>query len=167
MPSLYDTTIPVFIRGLTSLSTMLDKAREWAGDAGVAEAALTDARLIADMHPLVYQVQRASDTAKGTAVRVGQVENAVFADEEATIDDLKARIAKTIAFLEAVPREAIDGREEARVVLTLPNREMEFTGTSYATGFALPNFFFHVSMAYALLRMKGVPLGKRDFLGAG
>jgi hypothetical protein len=117
------------------------------------------------MHPLTAQIQRASDSAKGLAVRIGGVENAAFADEEQTLADLKARIAKTIAFLKATPREGFDGKEEAQVELPTPNRTLLFSGRDYVLGFALPNFFFHVTTAYALLRQAGVPIGKMDFLG--
>jgi hypothetical protein len=117
------------------------------------------------MGPLTSQVQRASDAAKFTMVRIGGIENVAMADEEASFADLQARIAKTVAFLNSVPREAIDGKEEAPVELKTPNRTMEFTGQSYVLGFVLPNFYFHVTTAYALLRHKGVPIGKMDYLG--
>ncbi|MGN6279184.1 MAG: DUF1993 domain-containing protein [Sphingomonas sp.] len=165
MPSLYDITIPVFIRGFDTLSAILEKGRDHAREQGWDESELTEARLIADMAPLTAQVQRCSDTAKGLAVRIGQVENVAMADEEVTLDDLQARIAKTVQFLRAVPREAFDGRDEAEVVLPTPSGDIPFTATTYAVGFAIPNFYFHLTTAYALLRMKGVPIGKLDYLG--
>jgi hypothetical protein len=165
MPSLYDITIPVFIRGFDTLSAIIEKGRDHARDQGWDESELTEARLIADMAPLTAQVQRCSDTAKGLAVRIGQVETVAMADEEVTLDDLQARIAKTVQFLRAVPRAAFEGRDEAEVVLPTPSGDIPFTATTYAVGFAIPNFYFHLTTAYALLRMKGVPIGKLDFLG--
>ncbi|MEO6386726.1 MAG: DUF1993 domain-containing protein [Croceibacterium sp.] len=166
MASLYDTSIPPFIRGLTNLKGLLEKGRAYAAEQGWEESELTQARLVEDMQPLTYQVQRVSDTAKGLAVRVGQAENEAFPDEEVTLDDLVARIDRTIAFLQNVPAAGFDGRDDAEVVLKTPNREITFTGTSYVLGFAVPNFYFHITAAYAILRMKGVPVGKMDYLGA-
>jgi hypothetical protein len=99
-------------------------------------------------------------------VRVGQVENQPWADVEASYDDVQARVTKAISFLEAASPEGFEAREDAKVVLTTPSGDIPFTGSVYVHGFAIPNFFFHLSMAYALLRMKGVPVGKLDFLGA-
>ena len=162
---LYDLTVPVFLRGFHAMSGFLAKGEAYAAEKGIDPAELLGARLIEDMGPLTSQVQRASDAAKFTVVRIGGVENVAMADEEASFTDLQARIAKTVAFLEAVPRDAIDGKEEAKVELKLPNRTMEFTGQVYVLGFVLPNFYFHVTTAYALLRHKGVPIGKMDYLG--
>ena len=166
MPTLYDISIPPMIRSLTSMAAFLEKGRAWAVEQGVAEADLTDARLYPDMGPLTAQIQRASDAAKGVAVRIGEVENVPFPDEEVTFDDLAARIAKTIAFLKTAEAKDFEGKGKAEVVLKFPNGEMKFTGHDYIIGFALPNFYFHVTTAYAILRMKGVPVGKMDFLGA-
>jgi hypothetical protein len=163
--SLYDVSVPVFIRALGNLSAILEKGRVFADENGLPHAELLEARLIADMAPLTRQIQSASDTAKFTAVRVGQVDTLVMADDEVSFDDLQARIAKTIAFLQAVPADSMDGREAAEVLLITPRGDVPFTGQSYVLGFALPNFFFHVTTAYALLRQKGVPVGKLDFLG--
>jgi hypothetical protein len=166
MPSLYDISIPVFIRGLRNMDAFLDKGAAHFAAAGRPESELTTARLYEDMAPLTAQIQRASDAAKGTAVRVGGVETIVLGDGEVTIADLKARIAATIAFLEKVPHDAFDGKEDATVELALPSKTWMFTGQSYVLEFALPNFFFHVTTAYALLRKEGVPVGKADYLGA-
>jgi hypothetical protein len=165
MPSLYDVTVPAFLRGFASLSAIIDKARAFAAEHGIDEAELTQARLIEDMAPFTAQVQRCSDTAKGVAVRVGQAGNVAMADEEVTFDDLKARIDKTVAFLNSVPRESFDGRDDAEVVLTTPSGDLRFTARDFVIGFAVPNFYFHLTTAYALLRMKGVPIGKMDYLG--
>lgn len=163
--SLYDLTAPVLIRALGSLSAILAKGEAFAVEQGVDPAKLLGARLIDDMDSLTAQVQRASDTAKGAMVRIGGVEGVAMPDEEASFADLQQRIANTIAYLESVPREAIDGREDATVTLTTPGGSFDFTGRSYALNFVLPNFFFHVTTAYAILRHKGVPIGKLDYLG--
>jgi hypothetical protein len=164
--SLYDLTIPVYIRSLTNLSAILAKGEAFAAEQGIDPADLLATRLADDMAPLPAQVQRACDSAKGTATRIGGVENKVFPDEETTFVELQARIANVIAFLQAVPRAAMEGQEDKAVSLDLPDgRSIPFTGQSFALGFALPNFFFHVTMAYALLRHRGVPIGKLDYLG--
>ena len=160
MTSLYTVTVPVMVRALKNLDHLLAKA----ADSGIDEAELTGARLTEDMLPLTKQVQIASDTARFAAVRVGQATPEAMADEETTIAQLRERVAKTIAYLESAAPTGFDDRETAEVILTLPNGEMTFTGLGYVTDFALPNFFFHVTMAYALLRMKGVAIGKADFL---
>jgi len=162
---LYDLTVPVFLRGFHAMSGFLAKGEAFAAEKGIDPAELLNARLIEDMGPLTSQVQRASDSAKFTAVRIGGLENVAMPDEETSFADLQARIAKTVAFLNSVPRESIDGKEDAPVELKTPTRTMQFTGSSYVLGFVLPNFYFHVTTAYALLRHKGVPIGKMDFLG--
>ena len=160
---LYDLTVPVFTRALKALSGLLDKAVEHAGQAG-ADALLSN-RLAEDMHPLVKQVQIACDGPKLCVARLSGVEAPVNEDTETTIAELKARIAATLDYIGSVPREAIDGQEDREVVLKFPGGEWPFKGQAYVIGFALPNFFFHVTTAYGLLRQAGVPLGKRDFLG--
>lgn len=160
---LYDLTVPVFTRSLKALSGLLDKAVANAGEAGAG--ALLANRLIDDMHPLSKQVQIACDSAKLCVARLSGAEAPVNEDVETTIAELKARIASTLDFLGSVPREAIDGQEDREVVLKFPGGEWPFKGQTYVTGFALPNFFFHVTTAYGLLRQAGVPLGKRDFMG--
>jgi len=162
---LYDLTVPVFIRGLKALSSLIDKGEAFAAEQGIDPAELTQARLIEDMHPFTAQIQRASDASRLAAVRLGGLPPAPMPDEEVTFADLKDRVQRTIAFLEGVKPEQINGREDAAVVLEFPGTRLEFEGRDYALGFALPNFYFHVTTAYALLRMKGVPIGKRDFLG--
>ena len=162
---LHTLTAPTFVRALTSLSKILDKGRTHAAETEMSEQELLDARLIEDMGNLVSQIQRVSDSAKGCMVRLGEVENVVMEDNETTFDDLQARIQKTIDFVNTVPAEAINGREDASVVLKFPNGEFTFTGRDYVLGFVLPNFYFHVTTAYDILRMKGVPIGKRDYLG--
>lgn len=165
-PSLYSVSIPAFIRGLENLSAILEKGRIFADEKGMKHSELLDARLIEDMAPLTSQVQRVCDTAKGTAVRVAQVENVIMPDDETNFDQLQERIRQTINFLKAAPAGGFEGREDAPVVLQTPRGDIQFTGSSYVHGFAIPNFYFHLTTAYALLRMKGVPVGKLDFLGS-
>lgn len=164
--SLYQVSIPAFIRGLQSLSAILEKGRAFANEHDMPHTALLDARLFEDMAPLTAQIQRASDAAKFTAARMGRIEAPIFKDEEKSFDDLQARIAATMAFLETVPSDAMDGREDAEIVLPTPGGSYAFKGSSYVLDFALPNFYFHVTTAYDLLRHKGVPIGKRDYLGS-
>ncbi|WP_336968188.1 DUF1993 domain-containing protein [Sphingobium aromaticiconvertens] len=162
---LYDLTIPVLVRALHILSAILEKGAAHAEAQGIDPATLTQARLAADMAPLIKQVQFVSDTAKGAAIRIGGLDPVPMADTESSFPELQDRIARTIAFLESVPREKIDGHEDAEVILQTPGGALTFTGRSYALGFVLPNLFFHVTTAYALLRQAGVPLGKLDYLG--
>jgi uncharacterized protein len=166
MPALYDVSIPAFIRSLENLSNILDKAKAFAEEKEIDLTELLNARLIEDMAPLTRQVQMATDTAKFVAVRVGQVENQPWSDEETSYDEVQARVSKAIVFLQAASASGFEGRENAKVVLTTPSGDIPFIGSTYVHGFAIPNFYFHLTMAYALLRMKGVPLGKLDFLGA-
>ena len=163
--SLYDSTIPVFLRGLGNLAAVLEKGRAFGTAEGIAEGELLDARLAPDMLSLTGQVQRASDTAKFAAVRIGGVANERFADDETSFADLQARIARTRAFLEAVPRAAIDGKKDATIAANIGRAPVTIAARDYALRFALPNFFFHVTTAYDLLRARGVPLGKMDYIG--
>lgn len=159
--SLYDISIPVFIRNLKVLDQLLAKGE--AQDASLAES-----RLIDDMLPLSFQVQTVANTAKFQAVRVGGVENLVLEDTEKTFPELRARVAKTIAYLEAVKPDCMDGAED-RIIdreIKRAGGPVKLSGKDYTLEFALPNFFFHISIVYALLRKAGVPIGKMDYLGA-
>ena len=162
---LYDLTIPVFIRGLRNLSAILEKGAAHAAEKGIDPLMLTRARLAEDMAPLTAQVQFASDTAKGAVIRIGGLDPLPMQDIEQSFEELQERIGKTIAFLETVPRDRIDGREEAQLVLKTPGGDFSFTGRSHVLSYSLPNFYFHVTAAYALLRQAGVPLRKLDYLG--
>lgn len=162
---LYGLTVPVFTRGLNALSAILDKAAAHAAETGKDADAVLALRLIGDMNPFSKQVQTACDSAKLCVSRLSGVAAPVMDDSEATLDQLKARIRATLDYLASVPREAIDGQEAREVVLTFPGGEMKFLGQAYVIDFALPNFYFHLTTAYALLRADGVPLGKRDYLG--
>lgn len=164
---LYDLTVPVFTRGLKALSAILDKAVAHGADTGEDADGYLALRLAPDMHPLSKQVQIACDSAKLCVARLSGVEAPVHEDTEATMAELKARIASTLDYIGSVPRAAIDGQEDRDVVLKFPGGEWPFKGQAYVVGFAIPNVFFHLSTAYGLLRQAGVPIGKRDFLGAG
>ena len=162
---LYDITVPAFLRGFAAMAAFLEKGRNWADENDVPREALLDARIFEDMAPLTSQIQRVSDGAKLAIARLARIEAPVMPDTEASFDELQPRIAATVDFIKSVPREKIDGRENAEIVVKLPNNELRFTGRGYVRDFALPNFYFHITTAYALLRMRGVPVGKRDYLG--
>lgn len=164
--SMYRASIPVFIHAFGNLSAILDKGAEHAKSAKLDPSTLIEARLFENMYPLPGQIQRASDTAKGFAVRVAQIENPKYEDNEKTFAELQERIKKTVEFIKTVKPEQIDGGEEREVTLMSGSRgEMKFKGADYLFSFALPNFFFHVTTAYDILRHKGVPLTKKDYLG--
>ena len=163
---LYALTAPVFVRALTNLDKIIDKARAFAADKGIDEQELLDARLIGDMGNFISQIQRASDSAKGCMVRLGGVENVVMEDNEASFDDVKARIAKTIDYVKGFSSAQVDGAADKDVTFPIgPQQTMTLKGADYLVGFALPNFYFHATTAYDILRHAGVELGKRDFLG--
>src|SRR3984893_13658238 len=163
--SLYDVSIPIFTLSLNNLGVILDKAASHSENKKVDPKGLPAARLIIDMLPLSSQVQIACDTAKGAVARLAGVEVPKHEDTEATLDELKARVAKTLDFIKTIKREQLQGAETREIVLQFPQNSMKFTGINYLTNFVLPNFFFHVTTAYPLLRKNGVDLGKRDFLG--
>jgi hypothetical protein len=162
--SLYDASIPVYLQMLRNLSAMLDKAADHAKAQGADFATHLEARLAPDMHPLSRQIQMVSDAAKGGAARLAGVAPPSFPDVETTFAELQERLAKTIAFVEGIKREQVDGGEDRTIELTFPGRTLTFTGSSFLLQFSLPNFFFHVVTAYGLLRSQGAPLGKMDFL---
>jgi hypothetical protein len=164
--SLYDFTVPALTRALTNLSRQLEKANAHATRKKADFSAFAQARLIADMHPLTAQVQIACDNAKGAVARLVGIEAPKHEDNEKTYEELQARIAKTLDFIGTAKREQFAGAETREVVLKFPNITLTFNGQDYVTKFLLPNFYFHVTMAYALLRKNGVELGKPDFLGA-
>jgi hypothetical protein len=163
--SVYDVSIPVFTLSLTNLAAILDKAASHGESRKLDPKVFPAARLIVDMLPLSSQIQIACDTAKGAAARLAGVEVPKHPDNETTLDELKARVAKTLDFIKTVKREQLEGAESREIVLQFPQLTLKFTGLNYLTNFVLPNFFFHVTTAYALLRKNGVDLGKRDFLG--
>jgi len=163
--SLYDLSVPVFSRGLGQLTHVLEKSLAHAKANDIDPAALVDAKLAPDMITLAGQVQRASDASKLGVARISGIAAPSFPDEEKTYDELLARIAKTQAFLATVDRTLIDGQEERQVTIKSREGEAHFTAQRYLLQFALPNFFFHVTTAYDVLRHKGMPIGKLDYLG--
>jgi len=163
---MYQASVPVLIHGLKNLSAILAKAADHADEKKIDHEVFLNARLAPDMFALTRQVQVASDTAKGCGARLAGVEVPSFADNETSFVELQERLAKTVAFLEGLTPAQIDGSEEKAVVLKFPSREFHFTGQTYLFGFVLPNFYFHMTTAYDILRHNGVPLGKPDYLGA-
>jgi hypothetical protein len=163
--SLYDISVPVMIGGLNNLGGVLRRGANYATETGLAEEALVTKKLWPDMMPLSAQIQRASDTARFAAVRVAQARNVAMADDEKSIEALQQRLAATIAFLEAVDPQGYEGREMAEVLLPVRGETRTYTAESYLLDYALPNFWFHITTAYDLLRAAGVPIGKRHFLG--
>ena len=163
---MYSLSVPVFRRSLVNLSVILEKAAAHAQEHKIDPAALLDARLYPDMFTFTRQVQLASDFAKGTAARLAGEAPPKYDDVEVGFPELKERIARTIALLDSFGPARIDGSEERPIELKTPTRTLRFTGQDFLTQFALPNFFFHMTAAYAILRHNGVPVGKRDFLGA-
>jgi hypothetical protein len=164
--AVYDISIPALSRGLTNLSAILDKAASHAAAKKYDSMVLAQSRLYPDMHPLTRQVQIACDTAKGAAARLANVDVPKHEDTETTLDELKQRIAKTLDFLKTVTAAQVNSAESRTIEIKFPNGAWKFTAVAYITDFVLPNFYFHVSMVYALLRKSGVEIGKTDFLGA-
>jgi hypothetical protein len=163
--SMYQASVPVFIRALANLSAILDKGAAYADAKKIDPAVLINARLAPDMRPLSSQIQFASDSAKGCAARLAGVTVPSFPDTETTFADLQERIRKTSDFLKSVSAAQIDGSETRTITLKLGGNQVDFAGQAYLLDFALPNFFFHVTTAYDILRHNGAPLAKKDYLG--
>jgi hypothetical protein len=165
--SLYAASIPVFKQLLTALGDVLNKAEAHATARKIQPDALLQARLYPDMFPLIRQVQIAVDFAKGVSARLAGVEVPSFSDDDKTFADLQAKLAQVLGFINGLDAALIDG-QEAREIITRPgtDKEKRFTGQSYLLSYGLPQFFFHVTTAYAILRHNGVEIGKRDFMGA-
>jgi hypothetical protein len=163
---MYTVSVPVFMQHLNGLSGVLDKATAWAAARKVNEADLLNMRLSPDMFNLARQIRAATDHAANAAARLSGKELLKFANDETTLAQFKERIAKTIEFLKGIKPSEIDGTESKEIKVTFPNgNTRDFTGQSLLIGNSLPNFYFHATTAYDILRMNGVPLGKRDFLG--
>jgi len=163
--SMYQVSVPRLANMLRNLSAILDKAQAHAEARKVDPLVLTNARLYPDMLPLKRQVHIACDTAKYSVARLAGVEAPKHEDVEETFVDLKARIAKTLDFIQTFKPAQIDGSEEKAIHLKLGQREVDFKGMQYLLGHALPNFYFHVVTAYDILRHNGLEVGKRDYLG--
>jgi hypothetical protein len=164
--SMSQTALPTFEIGLTALSGVLDKAAAFAAAKKVDPAVLLGYRLAPDMFALARQVQVACDQAKNGAARLAGVEPPKFEDNETTLDQLKERVAKTVAFLKTLDAKAIDASADREITFPLGPSKGQMMGGDYLNHFVLPNFYFHLTAAYAIVRHCGVEVGKRDFLGA-
>jgi hypothetical protein len=164
--SMYQASVPVFIQGLTGLGGVIDKAAAHAAERKIDPSALLQARLYPDMFPFTRQVQIATDFAKGGAARLAGAEFPAYEDSETSFDELKARVEKTIAFLRTLEAGAVDGSEERDITLVRRGETSTVKGQAYLLEQAMPNFYFHLTTAYAILRHNGVEVGKRNFLGS-
>lgn len=165
--SMYAASVPVCRQMLNSLTSILNKAEAHATGKKIDPNALLQARLFPDMFPLTHQVQIASDFAKGLSARLAGIDVPSYEDNEKTFDELRARIARTLEFINGIHPNLIDGSEGREIVIHPGTpREMKFNGQAYLLHYAMPQFFFHVTTAYAILRHNGVELGKRDYMGA-
>ncbi|MDZ4867638.1 MAG: DUF1993 domain-containing protein [Alphaproteobacteria bacterium] len=165
--NLYAASVPAFQQMLKNLSSILTKAAAHAEAKKIDPSVFVNARLAPDMHPLARQIQMVSDTAKGAAARLAGVDVPSMPDTEATLAELQQRIAKTADFLSGLKPEQFEGSAERSVELNVGGgQKMTFKGATYLTHFALPNFYFHVTTAYDIVRHNGVEIGKRDYLGS-
>ena len=162
--TMHQVSVPVFQRILGALSNCLDKAEAHVEARKIDPVALTLFRFYPDMFPFHRQIQLATDHAKGAPARLAGIEVPKFEDTETTFPDLRARIAKTLDFIAAIDPKKMDGAEDREIALRAAGKDRVFTGYSYLFGHAFPNFFFHATTAYDMLRHNGVELGKRDFL---
>ena len=163
--SMYQASVPRFVNILGNLSNILDKTQAHIDAKKIADATLTAYRLFPDMLPMSVQVQIACDTAKGVVARLAGLDIPAFDDNETTLAELKARIAKTITFIQSVSAQQIDGTEDKAIVTKRGDKETHYKGMQFLLGHAIPNFYFHVTTAYNILRHNGVEIGKRDYLG--
>ena len=163
--SMYEASVPRFANMLRNLDAILAKAQAHATAKKIEPTVLLTARLFPDMFPLLKQVQIATDHAKGAVARLAGAEVPKFEDTEQSFEELRARLAKTIAFVESFVAAQIDGSEERQIELKAGGRELSFKGMTYLLGYALPNFHFHLVTAYNILRHNGVEIGKRDYIG--
>jgi len=163
--SMYESLIPVANRMLDNLSVILDKGAAFAEAKKIEQSVLTGARLAPDMFPLSRQVQIACDMVKGAAARLGNVEIPKHEDTETTFAELKERVAKVQAFIKGVPVANFNGSEDKAITLNMRRGDLHFNGLDYLRYFVLPNFYFHVTATYTILRHNGVELGKSDFIG--
>ena len=162
---MYQASVPRILNMLTNLDHLLSKAQAHVESKKWNETALTQFRLYPDMLPLARQVQIASDTAKGVIGRLAGVDIPAYEDNEITLGELRQRIAKTMAFVEGFKAEQIDGSEDKDIVTKRGDVETHYKGMQFLLNHAMPNIYFHVTTAYAILRHNGVEIGKRDYLG--
>lgn len=163
--SIHRASVGAYTYMLEALAGVLDKAGEFAAARGMSDEQLLSARLYPDMLPLSAQVQLASDHAKGSTSRIAGIEQPVYEDNEKTLDELKARVAKTLDYIKTITPEKLKNAAAQKVTIELFNTPLEFTGEAYLLHFAHPNFYFHVTTAFDILRAMGVHLGKADFMG--
>ena len=163
--SMYQASVPRFVNILGNLSKILDKTQAHIDAKKIVDATLTGDRLFPDMLPMATQVQIACDTAKGVVARLAGLDIPAFDDNETTLAELKARIAKTITFIQSISAQQIDGTEDKAIVTKRGDKETHYKGMQFLLGHAIPNFYFHVTTTYNILRHNGVEIGKRDFLG--
>jgi hypothetical protein len=163
--SMYQASVPAFLQTLNALSAILAKAAAFAAERKLDQAVLLGWRLAPDMFPLARQVQIATDQAKGCCARLAGVEVPKWPDDETTFEALRTRIAKTVDYVQTFAPDALDGSEDRAITLMAGGSELRFTGQQYLVSFVLPNFYFHATTTYAILRHCGLPIGKRDFLG--
>jgi len=164
--SMYQASIPVFVKNLSNLSAILKKAEAHALARKIEPEVFINARLAPDMFPLSRQIQIVTDGVKGCAARLAGVDVPSYPDIEKTFPELQVRIAKTIDFIKTFTPQQIDGSEERKVVIKIHGEDTIFVGQPYLLNFVLPNFYFHFCMAYAILRHQGVDIGKMDFIGS-
>ncbi len=164
--SMYQASVPVFVRALTNLAHVLKKGEAHAAAKGITDEVLLQTRLIPDMLPLVRQVQIAADMATRGAARLAGVEPQAFEDNETTLAQLQARIERALAYVKTFTPAQIDGSEARAIVLKMRTGELNFTGQNYLLQFVLPNLFFHCTTTYTILREAGAELGKSDFIGS-
>lgn len=157
--------VPALIHSLSAMTKVLDKAEAHVEAKKMKPEVMPQLRLIADMLPLWRQITIACDHAKGMSARLAGADNPSFADDETTLAELKARIAKTVAFMQTIPAEAFGDAESRTINVKAGPRELSFPALQYYQSYALPNFYFHLTTAYAILRANGVEIGKTDFLG--
>ena len=162
----YQATVPAFVQILTSLSAILKKAAAHAEAKKIDPAVFVNARIAPDMFALARQVQIATDHAKGASARLAGVDVPSFADTETTFDELQQRITKTLDFIKGLKPAQFEGGESRDVTLTIAGQKMTWKGAIYLFHFALPNFYFHATTTYDILRHNGVDVGKRDFIGS-
>ena len=163
--SMYQASVPVFLRNLTNLKAILEKGAADAEARKIEPSVFVNARLAPDMFALAGQVQIATDPVKGAGARLAGIDVPSYEDTETTFPELQARLDKTIAFLKTLKADQIDGSEERTIVLKMRSGDISFTGQNYLLNFVLPNLFFHCTTTYAILRHNGVQVGKMDFLG--
>jgi uncharacterized protein len=162
---MYQSSIPVFVKMLGNLSAILDKAATHAETKGIDQSIFINFRLAPDMYPLSKQVQIGTDMVKGCAARLAELEVPSYDDKETTFAELQSRIAKTVAFIQTVTPDQINGKENLAISFKIRGTEKSFIGLPYLLNFVLPNLYFHITTTYAILRHNRVELGKLDYLG--